>query len=259
MIETDHISLFQSKSWFSALRTLANMHRIDPNSIGLKGYGKEKDFYPRQLRGLSMVSSMQAQVKDKESGEEVGPIPDFDELVELLGEKMVKDENSIVHGDYKIDNLIYHPKEPRVIAVIDWELSTLGHPLSDLGNLLQPFSMPCPNPEGINDVEEVKRAQARGEMFMLLGGLSEEVSPVPQKEECMKVYCQAVGRQYPISNWSFCEAWAWFRAAVISHGIAARVAQRQASSAEAKLYATKFPHAAKASLDLLKKPVQAKL
>lgn len=235
------------------------MHRIDPNSIGLKGYGKEKDFYPRQLRGLAMVSSMQAQVKDKESGAEVGPIPDFDELIELLGEKMVSDENGIVHGDYKIDNLIYHPKEPRVIAVIDWELSTLGHPLSDLGNLLQPFSMPCPNPEGINDIEEVKRAQARGEMFMLLGGLSEEVSPVPQKEELMKVYCQAVGRQYPIANWSFCEAWAWFRAAVISHGIAARVAQRQASSAEAKLYATKFPHAAKASLDLLRKPVQAKL
>lgn len=198
-------------SWYSALRTLANLHRIDPKSIGLGDYGKHQDFYPRQLRGLSMVSSMQAQVTDKDTGKEVGPIPDMDQLVELLSAKMVTDQNSIVHGDFKIDNLIYHPREPRVIAVIDWELSTLGHPLSDLGNLLQPFSLPCSNPQGVNDPDEVKKAQARGEMFMLLGGLNDDISPVPQKEELMKVYCQAVGRPYPIPGWSFCEAWAWFR------------------------------------------------
>jgi aminoglycoside phosphotransferase (APT) family kinase protein len=240
--------------WYSALRTLANMHRIDPTTIGLGDYGKRQDFYQRQLRGLSMVSSMQAQVCDKDTGKEVGAIPHMDELIELLSAKMVADENGITHGDYKIDNLIYHPTESRVIAVLDWELSTLGHPLSDLANLLQPFSMPCPNPAQINDPDEVKRAQARGEMFMLLGNLTDEQSPVPQKAELMQVYCQSVGRVYPIPGWSFCEAWAWFRAAVISHGIAARVAGRQASSAEAKMYATKYPHAAQAALDLLRKP-----
>lgn len=198
-----------------------------------------------------MVSSMQAAVEDADSGEPVGPVPNMDTITEKLAQRMVKDENCIMHGDYKIDNLIYHPTEPRIIAVIDWELSTLGHPLSDLGNLLQPFSRNCPNPAGVNDPDEVRKAQERGEMFMLLGGLDKATSPVPPKEELMQVYCQAVGRPYPIPDWAFCEAWAWFRAAVISHGIAARVAARQASSAEAKKYATKFPHAAQAVLDIL--------
>lgn len=238
-------------SWYAALRVLANLHRIDPKSVGLGDYGRPSDFYKRQLKALSSVSAMQAQVPDADTGKEVGPIPEMDKITRRLSEAMVRDENCISHGDYKIDNLIYHPTEPRIIAVIDWELSTLGHPLSDLGNVLQPFSRPCPNPAGINDPDEIQRAQDRGEMFMLLGGLDEKTSPVPQKEELMKVYCEAVGRDYPIPNWAFCEAWSWFRAAVISHGIAARVAARQASSAEAKKYATKFPHAAQAVLDIL--------
>lgn len=213
---------------------------------------------------------MQAQVPDAETGKPVGPIPDIEKLTASLAKAMVQDENCICHGDYKIDNLIFHPTEPRIIAVIDWELSTLGHPLSDLGNLLQPFTRPCSNPGGVNDPDEMQKAQERGEMFMLLGDLDPAINPIPQKEELMKVYCEAVGRPYPIPGWGFCEAWSWFRVsaifaihrtitdpfvflqgAVISHGIAARVAARQASSAQAKLYATKYPHAARAALDIL--------
>ncbi|PWN88250.1 APH-domain-containing protein [Acaromyces ingoldii] len=243
----------RKQCWFSAIRTLAALHRIDPRKIGLGDYGKPSSFYPRQLKALSHVSGMQAQVPDEDSGKQVGPIPHMDEITAWLGANMVPDENCIAHGDYKIDNLIYHPTEPRVIAVLDWELSTLGHPLSDLGNLLQPFSLPCPNGAQINDPAEFERAQKRGEMFMLLGDLSDDVSPVPQKEALMRAYCQAAKRAYPIPAWHFCEAWAWFRAAVISQGIAARVAQRQASSAEAKMYATKFIPAAESVKTIMNK------
>jgi aminoglycoside phosphotransferase (APT) family kinase protein len=258
---------------------LAKLHRVDPTKIGLEKYGKNSDFYPRQLKALSGVSTMQGQVPDADTGKPVGQIPNIEEITKLLSTNMAKDENCIYHGDYKIDNLIYHPTESRVIAVIDWELSTLGHPLCDLGNLLQPFSLQCPNASKINDPDELKNSQDRGEMFMLLGGLDPETSPVPQKDELMKVYCDAAGRPFPIPSWQFCEAWSWFRvsghrlqskelsvltplffppplllslfqAAVISQGIAARVAQKQASSAEAKRYATKFPHAAEAVLTI---------
>lgn len=199
------------RSWFSAIRTLAALHRVDPRKIGLGDYGKSSSFYQRQLKALSHVSSMQGQVPDKDSGKKVGPIPHMDEITAWLAKNMVPDENCIAHGDYKIDNLIYHPTEPRVIAVLDWELSTLGHPLSDLANLLQPFSLPCPNAAQINDPAEFERAQKRGEMFMLLGHLSDEVSPVPQKDALMRAYCQSAKRAYPIPAWHFCEAWAWFR------------------------------------------------
>ncbi|UZJ53422.1 hypothetical protein CBS101457_002742 [Exobasidium rhododendri] len=249
----------RKECWYSAIRTLAKLHKVDPTKIGLEKYGKNSDFYPRQLRALSGVSTMQGQVRDADTGKEVGPIPNIEEITKWLSANMVKDENCIYHGDYKIDNLIYHPTEPRVIAVIDWELSTLGHPLSDLGNLLQPFSMKCPNPTKINDPDEMKHSQERGEMFMLLGGLDSSISPTPQKDDLMKVYCEAAGRPYPIPSWQFCEAWSWFRAAVISQGIAARVAQKQASSAEAKRYATKFPHAAEAVLSIAHRKEGAKL
>lgn len=190
---------------------LANLHQVDPNKVGLEKYGKNANFYPRQLKALSFVSSMQAQVTDADTEKPVGEIPRIEEITEWLSKAMVKDENCIYHGDYKIDNLIYHPTESRVIAVIDWELSTLGHPLCDLGNLLQPYSLNCTIPELINDPDGIKKAQEKGEIFMLLGGLDPSISPVPPKEDLMKVYCQAAGRQYPIPDWRFCEAWSWFR------------------------------------------------
>ncbi|PWN46592.1 APH-domain-containing protein, partial [Violaceomyces palustris] len=239
------------KSWFSAIRTLAALHRINPEAIGLKGYGGNKDFYPRQLKSLGRLSQAQAAVKDQESGEPVGPIPEFEKIVEWFRRNIPKDENTIVHGDYKIDNIIFHPTEPRVIAILDWELSTLGHPLSDLANLLQGFSLECRDVSKINDPQEHERVAQSGELVLLLGGIPKEICPIPTDDELLKVYCGAVGRPYPIPSWDFANAWAWFRLAVITQGIAARVAQRQASSAQAKIFAAKFPFSAQAAVTVI--------
>ena len=120
---------------------LAKLHSLDPDKLGLSNYGPKKDFYPRQCKSLSRVSHAQAVVKSVKTGEAVGQIPRLDELAAWLTTHCPVGETSIVHGtltvscfqqsltarsgDFKIDNLIFHPTEPRVIALLDWELSTL--------------------------------------------------------------------------------------------------------------------------------------
>ncbi|TKY86907.1 hypothetical protein EX895_004195 [Sporisorium graminicola] len=229
------------KCWLSAIDTLAALHRVDPAKIGLADYGKREGFYTRQMKSLGKVSTVQAKVEDKETGKPVGPLPGIEQFLQWFGRNMPKDENTIVHGDFKIDNLIFHPTEPRVIGILDWELSTLGHPLSDLANLLQPYSTPCSTPDRINDPALWTESRAQGSLLLSLGNLSPAQSPVPLESELIKHYCEQSKREWPIPNWTAAKAWAWFRLAVIAQGIAARNAQGQASSAQAKVYGSKFP------------------
>jgi aminoglycoside phosphotransferase (APT) family kinase protein len=218
-------------SWYSAVETLAKLHRVDFKAIGLESYGRHSGFYDRQMRSLSKVSQAQANVRDEETGALVGPIPRLDEMFAWFKRNQVSDRATIVHGDFKIDNMIFHPTEPRVIGVLDWELSTIGHPLSDLSNLLQPFYVP--------------------ESADMLGFKGKQVLPVPTAEELMQVYCHRLGQAYPIDRWMFAVAFSFFRLAVILQGIAARVARKQASSAEAKSYAARFKPVAQMGLDIV--------
>ncbi|SPO31984.1 related to aminoglycoside phosphotransferase [Ustilago trichophora] len=227
--------------WISAIDTLAALHRIDPVKIGLGDYGKSSGFYTRQMKSLGKVSSIQAKVQDKTTGTPVGPLPGIEKFLSWFSNNMPLDENTIVHGDYKIDNLIFHPTQPRVIGILDWELSTLGHPLSDLANLLQPYSIPCTDPSVINQPEIWQQSRNQGSLLLSLGNLTREISPVPLETTLIQRYCIQTRRVFPIRNWTAAKAWAWFRLAVISQGIAARNAQGQASSAQAKVYGSKFP------------------
>ena len=127
-------------AWFSMISTLAWLHSINPDSIGLSNFGKKTDFYTRHCNTFSRIEAQQAKVKDIKTGAELGRAhPNFDEIVDYIRKNVPSDRTSIIHGDYKFDNLILHPTEPRVIAILDWELSTLGNPMMDVCYACGPY------------------------------------------------------------------------------------------------------------------------
>ncbi len=128
----DRLSSPLKHSWLSAVRTLGALSSLDPKDVGLENFGSHKPYFPRQIKSLSKVSLAQAAVTDVNSGTPVGEIPSWRELIAWY-ERNLPDERKtgvrIVHGDYKLDNLVFHPTENRVIGILDWELCTLGSPV----------------------------------------------------------------------------------------------------------------------------------
>ena len=224
MLGAEETSLIACFSWRATVTTLAKLHSVDPVKIGLGDYGSHKDFYPRQIKSLGSVSKMQAAVSN-DSGEAVGDIPEFDWLLQWYTTRCPVGEMTVMHGDYKLDNMIFHPTEPRVIAILDWELSTLGHPLADLANLLQPWDISHNGLEG-----------------SIVAGLQDlpESAGTPPMDEHMQLYCKESKRPYPILPWRAVVSFSMFRLAVITQGIAARVAAGNASSEEAHNVAKGF-------------------
>ena len=114
------IKLMQQR-WLDAVRTLARLHSVSPTMHGLSNFGKANGFYDRQIKTLSTISSSQAQAVDIETRQQVGKIPHFDDMVAFFKnpETQPIDKSSVIHGDYKIDNLVYHETEPRVIGILE--------------------------------------------------------------------------------------------------------------------------------------------
>ena len=192
--------------------------------IGLGDFGKPSNFYNRQLKTLSKIADSQAQAVDVETNRAVGKIPHFDQIVEYLSQSSTQpvDRGTLVHGDYKIDNLVYHPSEPKVIGILDWEMSTVGHPLSDLSNLLSVFTLAV-NPPTVGLKPITNPAFSH----------SAQTPGLPSRSDCIKWYAESAGWDPgPESEWG--GAFGTFRNSVIMQGIAARYARRQASSAKAK-------------------------
>ncbi|CAI4216656.1 unnamed protein product [Parascedosporium putredinis] len=205
--------------WADAVRTLANLHSIDPAAIGLASFGKSTDFYTRQIKTWSTICEAQEVVRDVDSGAKVGPLPHMQELVSYFSDlkKQPVDRATLVHGDFKIDNLVFHKTEPRVIGILDWEMSTIGHPLSDLSNLLTAFTTaPAPgSPLTAADSSLSNRA--------FIPGNTPGLPPARSSSPCGEV------------SWG--AAFNLFRLAAVCQGIAARHAVRQASSAKAAVHA----------------------
>ena len=114
------------------MQTLGKLSNLDPDTLGLANFGPRTAFYPRQLKSLTAISEAQAATIGTSSDRTVGHIPFFHESIRWYAEHMPNETrfgSRIVHGDYKIDNLVFHPMEPRVIGVLDWELCTLGNPV----------------------------------------------------------------------------------------------------------------------------------
>lgn len=111
----------RTEMWHDAIRTLAKLHRIRPGDVNLDGYGRPSGFYNRQIRTFTALGEAQSATKDVESGKTVGPVPRMKEILDFFSDPKTqpKDRSVPIHGDYKIDNLIYHKTEPRVIGILE--------------------------------------------------------------------------------------------------------------------------------------------
>jgi len=192
--------------------TLAALHSIDADKVGLGDYGKPGNYFERQVARWSKQYRMS----------QTDELPEMERLIEWLPRTVPEQtRTSIVHGDFRIDNMIFHPAEPRVIAVLDWELSTLGDPLADFSYFLMSW---VTQPEGRSGVK----------------GLTGQHTGIPTIEDVVVRYCAATKRDgVPDLNWYF--AYNLFRLAGIVQGIKKRMIDGNASSAQAAATVERMP------------------
>ncbi len=186
-------------------RVIAALHRVDPDSIGLGEYGKHGNYFSRQIERWTRQYSASRTLD----------IAAMDKLVDWLPAHIPDDDDpvALVHGDYRIDNVIFHPSEPRILAVIDWELSTLGHPLADFAYHMMAWHIPHGTHRG-------------------LAGLDLSALGIPHEPAYVAAYQQRSGRTVS-GDWNFYLAYNLFRVAAICQGIAKRAEDGTASSARA--------------------------
>jgi len=194
-------------------RVVAALHSVDYAARGLGGYGKPGNYFERQIGRWSKQYQASA----------TQPIAEMDKLMQWLPGHMPESARdasrvSIVHGDYRLDNLMFHPTEPRVIAVLDWELSTLGHPLADFAYHCMSWHIPASLSRGI-------------------GGLDIAALGIPAEKDYIQRDCQRSGIKDVDTlhaDWNFYLAYNMFRIAAILQGIAKRVEAGTAASAQAR-------------------------
>lgn len=189
------------------VKTLARLHKIDYAAVGLGDYGKPGNYFERQIGRWSKqyVAS------------ETQKIEHMDRLMAWLPGEIPQDgATSIVHGDYRLDNMVLHPARPEVLAVLDWELSTLGHPLGDFTYHLMQWHLPV--------IKSMVTGTLKGKDLAELG--------IPTSGEYIRMYCEETGRD-GIGNINFYMAYNMFRLAAIFQGIVGRVRDGTASSAHA--------------------------
>eukprot|EP01041_Mallomonas_annulata_P020972 gene20972-40911_t len=181
--------------------TLAKLHKVDFEAVGLGDYGRSGNYFERQ------VARWTRQYRDAQTEE----IPAMEALIAELPARIPADQSvTIAHGDYRLENVMYHPTEPRIIAVLDWELSTIGHPLADIAY------------NGF-----IWRSHSPG--WGSLDGVDFAASGIPTEEAYVAAYCRRTGRE-AIADWPFYMAFGIFRLASISQGVYRRILGGNAST-----------------------------
>ena len=183
---------------------LARLHSIDIAAAGLSDYGKPGSYFARQYQRWT----------DQYRASETARIEDMERLIAWLADKVPADDGrvALVHGDWRIDNMIFDARSPRLLAVLDWELSTLGHPFADLAYQCMQWRMPA--------------GKYRG-----LGGVDRTAAGIPTEAEYVEVYCRRTGIA-AIPDWTFLIAFSFFRYAAIAQGVYKRSLDGNASNPE---------------------------
>jgi aminoglycoside phosphotransferase (APT) family kinase protein len=207
--------------------TLAKIHRVDWRAFGLEDFGKPGNYMARQ------VGRWTKQYRASQTDQ----IQSMDSLIGWLNQHIpVEDETTIVHGDYRLENLMVHSSQPRIIAVFDWELSTLGHPLADLAYNCMGYHLP--------DFGNQRIAYADKNLTEL---------GIPSEEDYTAAYCRRTGRS-TIPNWHFFIAFSIFRLAAIAQGVYKRGLDGIASSASAKSYGALVQFLSDAAWQIVSQP-----
>lgn len=194
-------------------RVLAAIHSVDLEEVGLSDYGKHGGYVERQIRRWS----------EQYRSSETQTVASMDALLAYLPSHVpAGDETTLAHGDYRLDNLIFHPSEPRVLAVIDWELSTLGHPLADLAYTCMLYDIAMPKVGG-------------------LLGVDFETSGIPSEARFVARYCELTGRA-GVPDFAYYKAFSLFRLAAIAQGVYKRSLQGNASSDDAAMFGAAVAH-----------------
>jgi aminoglycoside phosphotransferase (APT) family kinase protein len=187
-------------------QTMAALHNVDVDAVGLTDFGRPGNYFERQLGRWSK----------QYRASETERIDSMETLMDWLTINMPADDGTLtlVHGDYRLDNMMFHPTESRVIALLDWELCTLGHPLADLANQCMAWMLP-------------REGRIKG-----LAGIDRQSLGIPTDEEYIARYCERTGRD-GIENWNFYLVFSLFRLAAILQGIVKRAQIGTASSTDA--------------------------
>ncbi len=213
-------------------RVLAELHGVDVDAVGLRDYGKPGNYFERQV-GRWTKQYLAAETET---------IEPMDALMLWLPEHMPADDGQValVHGDYRLDNMIFHPTEPRILAIVDWELSTLGHPFADLAYQCMQWRLPN---AGIS----------RG-----LADIDRKAIGIPTEAEYVAAYCRRTGRE-GISDWTFCLAFSFFRLASIVQGVFKRAIDGNASNTHAMQMGKMARPLAQAAIDLIEEAKKSRV
>jgi aminoglycoside phosphotransferase (APT) family kinase protein len=197
----------QRPDFFAAMNaTLAQLHRLDYRRLGLEDFGKSGNYVSRQIARWSRQYWQDL---------DAGPDHNMDRLIDWLQQRTPTDEQtSLIHGDFRVDNLIFHPSEPRILAVLDWELATLGHPLADFAYHSMMYHLPPHIVAG-------------------LAGADLSALNIPDEQTYLADYCRRTGRA-AVADYDFYLVFNLFRLAAIFHGIKGRVLRGTAASAQAR-------------------------
>ena len=206
-------------------RVMAAIHRVDLEAVGLSDYGKPGSYFERQYSRWSSQYRASAMQEN----------PSMNQLIDWLGTHMPEDDGrvSLVHGDFRLDNLMFNSDSAEVIAVLDWELSTLGHPFADLAYQCMHLRMPS----GIGSLDGLQ-------------GVHRPSLGIPTEQEYIASYCQRMGIER-IDHWVFYLAFSFFRLAAILQGVAKRASQGNASNKEAATLGQYVEPLAKMAVDII--------